>query len=220
MKKIFVIMIAALLICAMPIIAFAEGESVDVATGSTPGVDEFISENEIATDGEISADKAITETIADYLKENVEEISVIGSLLAMIFYEVRKHGKLNGSIGTLNNNAIAVAENSATTIKTALAEVADIANVVKNYKEELATLLGEVRKNAEEKESLEVTLGRVENFLKTAKLATIEMSNEVAELIALSNIPNSRKDPMFKRHTVAIEAIEKAEEVIKDDNKE
>lgn len=219
MKKIFVIMLAALLICAMPIVVFAEGESVDVITGSTPSTGIFATEEENATEGEISADKAITDTIVDYLKNNVEEISVIGSLLAMIFYEVRKHGKLNGSIGTLNNNAIAVAENSATAIKTALGEVADMANVVKNYKDELAILLGEVRKSAEEKESLEVTLGRVENFLNTAKLATIEMSNEIAELLVLANIPNSKKEELYARHSKALKELKLAEEVIKDDSK-
>ena len=219
MKKIFVLMLCALLLCAMPIVAFAEGESVDAVEGNTTVTDNLPSKNENTTEGEILTDKTITETIAAYLKENVEEISVIGSLLAMIFYEVRKHGKLNGSIGTLNNNAIAVAKNSATAIKTALAEVADMANVVKNYKDELSDLLGEVRKSAEEKESLEVTLGRVENFLNTAKLATIEMSNEIAELLVLANIPNSKKEELYARHSKALKELKLAEEVIKDDSK-
>jgi hypothetical protein len=39
------------------------------------------------------------------------------------------------------------------------------------------------------------------------------MGNEIAELIALSNIPNYKKDALGSRHVAAVDAIIKAEEM-------
>ncbi len=159
----------------------------------------------------VASEKSATEVVVSYVKSHIEEISVIGTLLLTIIYEVRKHGKLNGSIGTLNNNAIAVAQNSAETIKAALAGVEGIADVVNKYKDEIESLLGEIRKSAEEKQALENTLSHVEGFLKTSRLATIELSNEVAELLVLANIPISKKEELYSRHRAAVNAIADAE---------
>lgn len=208
MKKIFIIMLCAMLMFALPIVAFAnEGETVPT--------EEAVPSEEIVTE-----EASITETIVEYVKSHIEEISVIATLLVTILYEIRKHGKLTGSIGTLNNNAIAIAENGATAVKAALTEVADIAKVVEGYKEEFSTLLSEMRHSLEEKQSLETTLSHVETFLKTAKLATLELSNEVAELLVLANIPNSKKDELYARHTKAVHELEVVEEVMSNDGKE
>ncbi len=222
MKRILAFILCTMLICAIPTVAFAAEDSSAVVEQNTSETDNSTTEQGNATEGEISSpetveEATITESIVEYVKAHVEEISVIGTLLLTIFYEIRKHGKLNGSIGTLNNNAVAIAENSSTAIKTALAEVEGIADVVKNYKDEIASLLGEIRKSAEEKQSLEDTLSHVETFLKTAKLATLELSNEVAELLVLANIPNSKKDELYARHTKAVHELEAAEEVMASD---
>ena len=219
MKKIFAIFLCAMLLCATPIVAFAEGET------SEPVVEEVIPETEeaapvveeVVTETE---EKSMTEEIVDYVKAHIEEFSVIGTLLGMVIYEIRKHGKLNGSIGLLNNNAIAVAQNSANAVKEALKKVEGIADVVTGYKEEFTSMLAEIRKNAEEKKAMEETLSHVENLLKTAKLATLELSNEGAELLVLANIPNSKKDELDARHTKAVHDIEAAEEVMSNDGKE
>lgn len=192
MKKLFMILLCVLMIVAVPTVAFA-------------------------SDGESAPDKTITEMVVDYVTDNVEEISVIGTLIVGMFYELRKNKKLNGSIGTLNNNAIAVAENSASAIKSALEGVEAVAKVVNEYKAEFEGILSEIRKSAEEKKCLEDTLTHVESFLKTAKLATLELSNEVAELLVLANIPNSKKDELFARHKKAVGEIEAAEGVINSD---
>ena len=221
MKKILALMLCVVLLCATSIVAFAEEDSSAVAEPNTSVTDNSTTSNETATEGEISADtnsdKTLTDTIIEWVQTNFEEISVVVTLIATAYYNFRKHRTLNGSIGTLNNNAITVAQNSADAINKALAEVGDIANVVNSYKDEIATLLGEIRKSAEEKQSLETTLAHVETFLKTAKLATVELSNEVAELLVLANIPNSKKDELYARHTKAINALEEAEEVMTND---
>lgn len=205
MKKIFAVILCALLIVALPTVAYAQ---------------EIPEEVEETTTEETVTEPTMTDIITGWIQENFEEISVIGTLLSVIFYEVRKHRSLNGSIGTLNNNAIKVAENSADTINKMLTEAKDIANVVTNYKDEFAALLAEVRKSAEEKKGLEETLNHVEAFLKTAKLATLELSNEVAELLVLANIPNSKKEELYSRHTQAVSAIEAMEEAIGNDGSE
>lgn len=212
MKRIIALMLCLVaLLCVTPVVAFAEGE--------------------VATEGEITepvtpeaeaveTEKPITEVIVAYLQEHIEEISVIVTLLGTIFYEVRKHKTLNGSIGTLNNNAIAIAENSSTTTRVALEKIADIAEEVRTYRDDFKALLDEVRGNSNDKKTLEQTLTEVESFLKTAKLATLELSNEVAELLVLANIPNSKKDELYARHTKAVHELEAVEGVINNDEKE
>ena len=192
MKRFLVLMLCLMLLMVTPVVALASEEEAEVETA-------------------VEVEQTMTEEIVDYVKSHVEELSVIGTLILTIFYEVKKHGKLTGSIGTLNNNAIAVAQNSADTIKTALAGVEGIAEVVNKYKDEIESFLGEIRKSAEEKKALEDTLSHVEGFLKTAKLATLELSNEVAELLVLANIPPSKKEELYSRHRAAVNAISVAE---------
>lgn len=162
---------------------------------------------------EETTEQPVTETIIEYVQSHIEEISVIGTLLLTIFYELRKHGKLNSSIGTLNNNAVAIAENSSAAIQSTL-------NSIIEYKGEMETLLADIRKNADEKQSLEETLVEVGTFLKSAKLTTLELANEVAELLVLANIPNSKKDELYARHIEAVKAIKAMEEVMSNDGKE
>lgn len=213
MKKIIAFILCAMLICALPIVASAE--------------EEIPTENEIVTEGavpgeEVAPEKTMTEVIADWVQENIEEISVIGTLLATIFYEIRKHGKLNGSIGTLNNNAVTIAEKSADAINAALSKVDAISEKVDGYKKAFDTLLEEIRVGDEEKKALTDALIKVEEYLKSAKLANVEFADELANLLCLSNIPNSKKEEFFSRHRAALDAITASEhtEVIENDGTE
>ena len=186
MKRFIVLMLCIMLLMVTPVVAYAAEEGAEV-------------------------EKTMTEEIVDYVTSHVEELSVIGALIIGMFYEVRKHRNLNGSIGTLNNNAITVAQNSAETIKTALAGVEAIAKVVNEYKGEIEALLGEIRKSAEEKKALEDTLSHVEGFLKTSKLASKELADVIAELLVLANIPPSKKEELYSRHRAAVDALAAAE---------
>ena len=192
MKKIFALALIAMLLCMVPVMAFAEEEVPAVAEAS------------------------MTDTIVNYVTSHIEECTVIGTMILTIFYNVRKNKKTDGAIGTLNNNAVAIAENSAKTVKDALAEVAAIAEVVNAHKEDLSAMLAEIKRNAEEKKKLEDTLSSVEKLLKATKLANIEMSNEVAELLVLANIPNAKKEELYARHTQALRQLEEAEKEVTD----
>lgn len=221
MKKILALIICVLLICATPIIAFAEGNPSDAIEQDT--TEEIFTEGEnpgTETETDVGEEKSITESIVEYMQIHFEEISVVITLVVTLFYQVRNNTKIKGSVGTLNNNAITIAEKSASAIQEALSGVEDVANTVNKYKDDIASLLEEIRKNAEEKESLEETLKTVKTFLETAKLASLELSNEVAELLVLANIPNSKKEELYARHMQAVKALEVKEEVMSDDGTE
>ena len=233
MKKIFAILICAFLICAMPIVAFAEDGNSDALGDEASATEDLPTEDEAATEGENLGDtttippviadsvneaELTTEKIVDYVQDHLEEISVILTMILTVFYQVRKHKVLNKSIGTLNNNSVTIAENSSTAISKALSGVEGVSNVVLSYKDEIASLLAEVRQNAEEKKRLEAALTEVETYLKTSKLANVELANEVAELLVLANIPNSKKEELYSRHLAAVGAIADAEKTeVKED---
>lgn len=252
MKKYFALFLCAFLICATPIIAYAEGESTEPVETDTTVSENLPTEEEVATESEISADtETLPDQIVGFIKENFEGTSFISlavTVVVYIFYEVKKHKSLNGSIGVMNNNAVAVAENSAKAIgevmakadtivddvlakantiadnssiivQKVLAEVASIAEEVKGYRDELTSALAEIRKNAEEKQSLEDTLLSVQKTMETLKMADLEFGNEVAELLVLANIPNAKKEELYSRHRAAVDAIATVEntEVVTND---
>ena len=220
MKKIFAVLLCAFLICATPIVAFAEGE--DNATGVT----ENTSAEAIVTEGEnLASEPTVPDQIVSFIKENYEGstfLSLAVTIAVYTYYAIKKHKSLNGSIGVLNNNAIKVASDSTEAVNYALNTAREIAETVGGYKEEFNALLSEIRKNAEERESLEATLLSVQKTLETSKLASMELANEVAELLVLANIPNAKKEELYARHRAAVDAIATAEktEVINHDGKE
>ncbi len=230
MKRIFALVICAILLCTFPIVAFAEGESTASVETESLFPDSFPIETETATESEISGDVTIpeepTETITDeilcFVKENFADIFVTIALILAALYKRIKDNIIHKAIGTLNNNAVTVAENSNTAIQKALAEVEGVSAVVTGYKEQIEALISEYRANAEEKKKLEDSLAEMQTYLKTAKLANVELANELAELLVLANIPNSKKEELYSRHLAAVGAITDAEktEVIADDGKE
>ena len=218
MKKIFAFVVCMiLLVCAFPICAFAEGEPVDAVEQTVGELESLPTAEEIATEGEISGEKAMpditTEAIVGYIKAHFEEISVVVSLICAGIYNIRKHKLLNRSISATNKNAIAVSENSALVMQNAI-------EAIEGYKNDFAVLLEEYRTNAVEKQKLEQTLNNAMTYIKTAKLANTEFANELAELLVLANIPNSKKDELYSRHIAAVSAITEAEktEVNTDDD--
>lgn len=243
MKKIFALILCAMLICATPIIAYAEGESSEPVEQETMVSENLPTTEEIATESEISAEPTLPDKIRDFILENYEGSSFLSlaiTIAVYTFFAVKNYKSTNKSIGVLNNNAIKVAsdsteavnyainnarviaENSAQAVQNVLAEAGAIAEVVKGYKDELEAALAEIRKNAEEKQSLEDTLLSVQKTLDTLKMADIEFGNEVAELLVLANIPNAKKEELYARHRAAVDAIATAEktEVITNDGKE
>ncbi len=208
MKKLLAFTLCIMLMFAMSIPAFAEETTTAVEETTT---DAFL------FDGELS-----TQKVLDWFKKNFEEISVIASLIVALILEVTKHSSLNKSIDNTNDNAVTIAENSEAAVKEALTQVKTAAAAVGTYIDVINKLLDEVRYTAEEKAKLEAIVAEINTNFKTAKLANLELANEVAELLVLANIPNSKKDELYSRHLAAVAAIADAErtEVKEDEGKE
>ena len=211
MKKILVLMVVILAVLAMPVTAFAEETTAAVETDAetTAEVESAPTETEDAYVPDEA--KALTDKIMAYVQVHLEEISVIVTLILSILYQIRKHRSLNKSIGTLNNNAVNIAQNSATAIDTALNGVNNASAVVDGYRINIEALLAEYKQTAEDRKRLEKALMNAETYIKTSKLANVEFANELAELLVLANIPNSKKDELYARHRAAVDAIACAE---------
>ena len=272
MKKIFAVILCIVLICAMPVVVFAESEVIEAEattpevgvyipgigatlpeteetipeteaptpeteapmpeTETLPPMTETIPETEAVmpeTEATIPTPeptpeeeaKSVTDMIVAWIMDRVEIISCLITIILTTFYQIRKHAVLNKSIGTLNNNAVTVAESSNEAISKALAEVQTASAAVNGYKEEMTSLLTEVRANEEEKMLLKQALEDVKTYLKTARLANVELANEFAELLVLANIPNSKKEELYARHLAAVGAIADAEKTeVKEDVKQ
>lgn len=214
MKKIFAIIMCALIMCALPVVAFAEEEIPDATVEDVTGEETPPVETTPETSPEPTPEeqaKTVADMIVAWVLERLETISCIVTIFLTTIYQIRKHAVLNKSVATLNNNSIAMTENSNAAIQHALMGVEDVSTTVANYHNEMAVLLAEVRQNAEEKKRLESALLGVESYLKTAKLANVELADEVAELLVLANIPNSKKEELYSRHRAAVDAINAVE---------
>lgn len=198
MKRIFAFVICAvMLLCVCPVVAFAEGEAV-------------------------VQEPTITDEIVGYIKDHLEEISVIVYIFLTSIYERKKQKANYKAIATVNNNAVTVSEDNKTAINDAKAEMKEVKDAVVRYKETIEALLAAFKVSEEDKKKLEAKLDEVNNHLKTAKLANKELANEVAELLVLANIPNSKKEELYSRHLAAVRAIDEAEhtEVIINENEQ
>jgi uncharacterized protein (UPF0333 family) len=212
MKKIFALLVCAILMCAMPVMAFAaETEDASVENPTTETEEAVETETEAAEDTSEDVPMLTTDQIVKWVEEHLEEISVVITLIVTSLFQAMKHSSLNKSVATCNNNAVAVVENSSDAINEALSNVKGAAAVVETYKDQIIALLDEIRQSDEEKKRLETAFGEVEKHLKTAKLANMELANEVAELLILANIPNSKKEELYARHRAAVDAIDAAD---------
>lgn len=190
------------------IVTIPETEVITPETEAIPPVTEEIPE----TDVPVVTEQTTSEFIVSYIKAHFEEISVVVTLILTIFYNARKHKLLNKSISATNHNAITVTENSDRIISEALERMQGISADVSGYKEAFTKLLEEYRASEEEKRNLEKTLKDAMSCIKTSKLANMEFANELAELLVLANIPNSKKDELYARHIAAVKSISEAEE--------
>lgn len=199
MKRIFAFVICAfLLLCVCHVVSFAEGEAV-------------------------VQEPTLTDQIIRYAKEHFEEIAVVVYILITSIYERKKQKANFNAIATVNNNAVTVSTDSKTAIDNANQTMQEVKAEVVGYKESMDKLLDEFAVIAEEKKRLEAKLDEVNNHLKTSKLANMELANEVAELLVLANIPNSKKEELYSRHLAAVGAIaeaEKTEVTINEDGQE
>lgn len=215
MKKLFVLILCALLICAFAVVVSAEDGSVSSEELNGVGAENLPTEDVNTPESENSGSESIVTLYSDMLvewaKNNADKIVLVVFAIVTAVIERITVTKAKKAIGISNNNAVTVSENSTLAIGNALAAVKNAASVVNGYKEEMTRLLAEVRANEEEKKELKRMLSDASAYMKTAKLANVELANEVAELLVLANIPNSKKEELYSRHLEAVSAIAEAE---------
>lgn len=194
MKRIFAFLVLVVLLLGVcSIVTFAEEATPETITEETV------------------AEPTISEMVVDYVKGHPEEVSVIITMICTLFYQFHKNRTLDKSISTLNNNAISVAENSNSVVNNALLEVSRLSAQFNTYCGKIEEILAAFHSTAEGKEKLENVIEQVQGFLENAKLANVELGNEVAELLVLANIPPSKKEELYARHVAAINALSHAE---------
>ena len=187
MKKILLIVLCILLTSLLPLTVFADGvESNDTFD-------------------------MISVQFEEWILPHLEEISVIVTLILTAIYNMRKNKVLNKFLGTMNNNTVAIAQNSSDMMSQALTNMQTASGVVTEYDTKITQLLEAYQTTAEDKNRLERELIEMKTFLKTATEANLEFSNELAELLNLANIPNFKKEEIGSRHLAAINALKAAE---------
>lgn len=194
MKKILVFMLALMLICVTPVMVFAEG-------ADEPVTEEVVTESEPVWE---EVKETISDKIENWILPHIEEISVIVTMILAIIYNIRRNRALDKSVGTLNNNAITIAKNSADAMSAA-------SGAVTGYQTNIVALLEAFKTTAEDKQRLESELVEIKNYLQTSTKANLEFADELAELLGLANIPNYKKEELGARHLAAKKEIIDAE---------
>ena len=245
MKKILVFLLCLMLVCATPLVAFAEEAEVgDVTTGEVSG-DISTPEDEMPVEGEILPPETmpeetppvetpeeeaptfeeeveieieiLTENIKKWFEDNSAFIGLIVTIIGYGIVSLKKLGTVIKTSSTMNNNTVTVAKSSNEAITQALNCMENASSAVTGYDERIAAMLEAFKTTAEDKARLEAELVEIKNYLKTSSKSNLEFADELAELLALANIPNYKKEEIGARHVAAkkeiIDAEAKAEAV-------
>lgn len=220
MKKLLIFITVFALMCSL-----ALGVSATEGTAPEEG-EEIITEGknapdtENATEGEILGESGITEPqevtpisaqIIAFLEQHIDSasiLSLVGTAIVYIFYEIKQRKMLKGSIGTLNNNAVQIATKSVESVGEAFAKAQTMLDAIQTVKEDFTALMDEVKKSSEEKETLADTIQSVNAFMKALATAMKEISAEELDILMAANIPTAKKSDMYERHKEAEQLID------------
>lgn len=217
-KKLLVFLcMFAILLC--PLSVYAEDTVEDVPTEDTTTTTPEVVPTEDTTPTEEASDTfswgevkdTISGFIVSWVTPNIEEISVVIAILGFIVDNRREKKKMNKVTTTLNNNAITIANECSNAMENALSTINAASEKVLNYEERIAELLASAKNNAEDRKKLEVEIVELKEFLAVSTKANVEFANELAELLALANIPNYKKEEIGARHMKHMNALLEAE---------
>lgn len=144
MKKILILMLCAILFCAMPLVASADeetpSESVETEE-TTPNTEETPPAEEVPEESEVT----LPEKIVNFLTTNYNGTTLIGLIITIVAYTIyglQQFKNIGGKLGIVNNNMVKVAEDSAKVIDASFVEVKGIAE---NSIETVHKALGEAK---------------------------------------------------------------------------
>lgn len=174
------------------------------------------------TDDIKSEAEVITAKIAKWLETNSLDITKLITYIAYGLVLVDKLRKVLKSMGTINNNSIAVSQKGDESMQKAAEALNNVNASLGDFKVALTDLMDKYEKTNEANAKLEARLEAMDVHLENSKRANVELSNEVAELLVLANIPNSKKDELYARHRAAVALIAEADktEVTEDEGNE
>lgn len=221
MKKILIVLFAIIFVLTLPMSVVAsempeeEGTLTEEQTteenNNALGSDENQPENTLPESSTPERTETFSDKLISFITENYTGSALFGFAITAIIdiiYTVKKNRRLSASIGTLNNNAVAVAENSGQAINGVLVQLNNVRDTIDGYKNEMSALLQSLRNEAAEKLTLEQIIKGISERLDKFMLADKELSDEIAQLLNLSNLPNSVKDELYARHIAAVKLIE------------
>lgn len=227
MKKILAFILCIILICAMPLVAFAEEADTDAVDEGGSIVENLSTEDETLTevenegeavipeptptpspnppdtDPDIDPDaevKSITEKIEAWFERNSGALGIIVTIIGYGIALLKSIGRSNKTVATANNNSITISERNGKLMTEALDKLTTASELVV-----------EIRRTKDERDRAEQNLAEISTYLKATRMANKELADEVAELLVLANIPNSKKDELYARHLAAVAAINEVE---------
>ena len=213
MKRILVWVMICVFMISMTVVSFAEETYPESeAVESIEDIEkESYGESESPENVEEEPEKARTETwsgaIAGFFKENFTETSLTAFAIALLTFcleHFSSNKNLKSHIGILNGNAIEIAETSAKNAA-ANAEVlealkGEVTKWMETMENKISITLNVVTKTAEERAALESALAQNRELMNKVIIAAAENSDEIANLLLMSNIPMSKKEEMYARH--------------------
>lgn len=227
MKKILAL-ILCLLLFAVPISAYAEGEAEETVpeqaetlpeqkeeSAPEEAVPEVADPEPLPGTTEVNEWDEIKETISGaivkWVEPNIEEIGVVVALIGYGIALFKKFANVLKSLGIMNNNTITISKENANIMEQAMSAVTRYEERIKELLEHYTNLADTLVQTAEDKKKLENELVEIKNYLKISADANLEFSNELAELLGLANIPNYVKEEIGARHVAAKNNIIEAE---------
>lgn len=220
MKRVLTtIIIFALLFYSLSIGSYAE----DGAIPDTADTEVIITTNnttatEDVTEGEKSPDITWSERLVNFIKANVTETSLMTFALALAAFCIEhfsSNKKLKNHIGILNNNAIEIANTSAGKTEENTKELAALKDEMALFMDSLLVKVNDtlqsVVKTSEERDELEKKLTDNNKLLEKAIIAVNDSSDTVANLLIMSNIPNSKKEEIYSKHVAAVNSLKEIE---------
>ena len=229
MKRVLTtIIIFALLFYTLSICCVAEDGTIP-STSDTETVTTTANTtaNENTTESEKTPESTWSEKLANFIRANVTETSLVTFAMALIAFcieHLTSNKKLRNNIGVLNNNAIEIANTSATKTEENTKELSSLKDAISLFMDSLLgrvnDTLGTISKTAEERDELEKKLAENNKLLERTIIAVKDCSDMVANLLIMSNIPNSKKEEVYSRHLELVKLLEDigSEVTHRDDN--
>lgn len=127
---------------------------------------------------------------------------------------------VNKALGEAREIMQALQDGNAAALTETLSKAETIAETVVSFKEVMETFLERIGDIESDKVATRDALIEATKTMEACKKASLEEGNIVAELLLLANIPNSKKEELYARHTKAVHELEVVEEAISHDGKE